>query len=522
MNKFFLLKRAGVLCGIFIFLGTVFLYAQRPRPYRLRSGRARSVAGTSATRRYNKRPKNSPPLSTGHTSVKRTKADWLAQYQAHPEDLRRGTPMYGVFRRVSREVEKLRETNPNAVIDPVMKEMATIWSANTTRKRTAEEWLAQYKEHPEELRKGTQMYNAFLNVSLHVKKIKEADPNAVIDPMRVAMVNIWLDATERRAKVKTTEEVYDIFLQYLQDKSSYPTRNDWEYKVVYNRLHGWNKPSLSDVQAHPGLRHLYENDPELNKLYQLDELARAVRDGQKPWAAVESELHRDFTNLAEKDQQTLLQMDAHYEQVWTHFPEWYEQNKPYIIVTSQTSRVFAEILSWTSARARGAEDTEIVQILSDLSRMKLGDDGNGVIYRVIYRGNLSGAIRAEDFHLVAEEQGVALPTPFHQIFPQRLAHINFWFEDGRLAGIDLKEDVTPQDVQHFVDSLLTVLGPGWTARMGEQEPGRQKIYLEQINNKNGLDRGFVLQIKVKAPGLRQRRKEDPNFFPNLFGKYYLP
>lgn len=512
-----------------------WLAAYRAHPEELRTGTPMFKAFKNAYQRVKKAEMNDPTVQIdpaakemfdiylGHTNrhtpvVTQPDAEWLKRYREHPEEFRRGTPMYNAFRRIYHRMEKTEEKDAERSADPVGEEIAHIYVEHTQRRLTRAEWLERYREHPEELRKGTPMYNAFLNISQRTKKATIAGNPT--DPISEEISRIYEENTERHTKAHTILEVYDTLLRYLQDNGAYPTRRDREYKLVYSRLHGWGKPSLSELQAKPQLRRGYESDPELNKLYKLDELARAVRDGVKPWAALETELKKDFTGLAVGEQTVLRQMDVHYDQVWHDFPEWYEQHKEHIILTQETSRVFEEMLNRTTTRARGTEDGEIVQIISDLARMKLGNIGNEISYRVIYRGEASREIQSKDFHLVAEEQGVPLQMSMRELFPQRMEHIGFWFEDGRLAGMELKEGVTPQDIQIFIDTILEKNFAGERrVRMGWNEPGRQKIYFEQIDNEGGVDKSVSLQIKVRTPTLREQRKKDPNFFYNLFGKY---
>ena len=479
-KKLQLLERVFILGIVFVFFSSSYSYAVRPKPKR-----ARAKTHPATTVKY-KQP-------ASRTSVRRSRSTSNATNTR---------PVHTSVTQVTEQVnaEIARQTRTHA------------------KHKTKQEWLHEYRLHPEELHNTTPMYKAFKNADDRVKKAEVNEET--IDRLTKQMAQIYRENTKRIAMAKTTSEVYGVLLQSLKTNRAYPPSRSSQYHLVYDRLHGGKRPSLSALQVRPELRREYESDPELYKLYQLDELARAVCAGQKPWTALETELNRAFTNLAAEEQTALRQMDAHYDQVWHDFPQWYEHNKENILLTHETRRVFEEILYRTTTRFRGADDGEIVQTISDLSRVQLGNNGDGVSYRVIYRGQVSRGIQSEKFHLVAEKQGVPLRVSMHGLFPQRVAHINFWLEDGQLAGIELKEDVTPQDIQTFIDTILEKnFSENWRIRMGQDEPGRQKIYFEQINNESGMDMSYALQIKIKTPSLREQRKHDPDFFRKFFGKY---
>ena len=213
--------------------------------------------------------------------------------------------------------------------------------------------------------------------------------------------------------------------------------------------------------------------------------------------------------------------EEYFEELWGNYPTWFEENKQYIIPTMRTQRAF-DVLNREVQSGRSSD--EILDILSILQKANLGPDGFGSYIRVIYRGNSPMLPQAKDFHIVAEEPGLQVP-PLRKLFPQRVPHIHFTFEDGKLLTMVLEEGATPQDVETVIDAFLEhykMKQESWTVRMGTHEIGiRPHIHFEFVDDaaENGMDISHVLQLDVRkvitadSPQARQRA------FNRLFGKY---
>ena len=519
--------------------------------------------------------------NTTRREVAKSAEEWLAEYAAHPEELKSGTPMYTAFEQMARKV-KIGEK-----IDAASLEMARIYLENTNRAvptKTSEQWLTVYREHPEELTHGTSLYNAFRAITARVQDGHKTDAASIEisqiyletiprrDPAETAqkwldkyrehpeefkpttsmyqifgqitrqvqagdrtdeaaleISRIYLENTKRIAAPKTTQEVYDLFLAYLRDYKTYPLATTQEYVYVYNRL---RNRELSEIQA----------DPDLYKLYRLDQLARAARRGEKPWevfdrdnplkrarinetspqvTGTEIPLEESYAQLSTEEQTLIRRTEEYYEELWNNYPTWFEENKQYIITTTQTQRAF-DILNREIQAGRWSE--EISETLEVLQGANLGPDGFGSYIRIIYRGNSSFAPRAGDFHVVAEEPGLQVP-PLRELFPQRIPHISFSFEGDKLSTMILEEGVTAQDVETAIDAFLEhyqTKQTGWTIRMGNHEMGnRPHIHFEFIDNaaEGGMDISHVLQLDVRqiipADPLQARQRA----FYRLFSKY---
>ena len=166
MNKnLWLLKRIFILGIIFIFFSSSYSYAIRPK-------RARGKATTLAAQRNHRlreksksrhpvathapaRPGSAKPAGSRKTTYtqsddltaevnaeiarqrrtrakkptakRKTKQEWIAEYNTHPEELHAGTPMYAAFSQADQRVKKAEQNNET--VDPLDKQMSDIYRA---------------------------------------------------------------------------------------------------------------------------------------------------------------------------------------------------------------------------------------------------------------------------------------------------------------------------------------------------------------------------------------------------------
>ncbi len=467
----------------------------------------------------------------------KTPQEWIDEYNAHPEELHYGTPMYNAFVHADQRVKKAEQNNET--VDPLDRQMSDIYRENLTQAspKTKQEWIDEYNAHPEELHKGTPMYAAFREADQRVKRAEQN--NEMVDPLDKQMSDIYRANTKRIAEAKTTQEVYDILLQYIRETKSYPKGYTPEYRLVYNRFYGKTEEQI-------------KADPELNRLYKLDQLARAAQRGEKPWEVFDrdnplrrprlgeqqspvsqteesapgtegptlsSEELRQAYNEMPADIQTAIRLtEEHYEQVWENFPDWIEQNKSNIILTPDTKNVFDALAREVR---NGRWDENIAQIISDLDAMQLGTSEDGAFYRVIYRGYYTlGRINPDNFHLVAEEQGVEL-ADVNAIIAHQPAHIRLFAKEGKLTQMVLEKGVTQDDIRQVIDSILLDLGEDWTVRMGSHETGtKPHIHFEWVDAE-GFDSSYTLQLDVDQVIPAGPYGERQQAFTRLFRKYMM-
>ena len=88
---------------------------------------------------------------------------------------------------------------------------------------------------------------------------------------------------------------------------------------------------------------------------------RAARSGEKPWEVFDrdnplkrtrtnetalvpeetpAQLRKDYAQLTPKEQTVIRQTEEYYEELWENYPTWFEENKTYIITTTQTRNAF--------------------------------------------------------------------------------------------------------------------------------------------------------------------------------------
>ncbi|MBO7190839.1 MAG: hypothetical protein J6V32_01860 [Elusimicrobiaceae bacterium] len=454
-----------------------------------------------------------------NTRGQKTAEEWLVEYRQHPEELKHGTPMYKAFENVNRRVKKAQAAGEK--VDKAYLDMADIWQKNTKRQKIAEEWLAEYRRHPEKLKNGTPMYNAFENVNRRVKKAQAAGQE--VEEAFLEMAKIYLENTKRISPASTSE-VYEMFLTYLKENKSYPLATSQEYQVVYKRLYG---KTAEEIKA----------DPDLYKLSRLDQLARAARRGEKSWEVFDredplrrlrvGEKEKNYGVSVAEEKQLFNQLKGNYEHAWDNYPTWYNESKQYIVFTPQTQTAFKVIDREVAA---GRESDELMELVDMLQKKELGYSENA-FNRLIYRGNQSLLPKAEDFHLVAEEQGVPDLPNVREIFPQDVPNVYFKFADGKMSTLGLTKGVTSQDVQTVVDGILQELNrkvqidAEWTVRMGTHEIGdKPHIHFEFVDRTGeGYDLSYTLKLDVPEEvvpmGYSWDNKARYNGFKKLFGNY---
>lgn len=454
-----------------------------------------------------------------------TPEKWLQRYAENPEQFFHGSAMYRAF-----QYQRIRVREAQAAGEEVSEaalQMAQIYEENTKRVKTPVEWLEEYAKHPEQLVPQTAMYSAFRDQNRRVKTIQAAGKE--VDEFSLKMAQIY---QENISHPDTLPEVYNMLLTYLRTNRAYPLSRSVEYQKVRVRFR--NK-SLVEIKA----------NPDLYKLYRLDQLARAVRRGEKPWEVFDQdnplrrkrrgeqqgeespkELEEAYTQLSQDEQQVLRQTEEYYDQLWQNYPVWFEENKGNIIFTRLTTAAF-DLLNKQVAAGRSSE--EIISTLDMLQQLSLGNVGDGVFNRVIYRGNNATLTpRAEDFHLVIEEQGLPSLPHIRQMFPQEVPHVYFKFMDGKISVMGLTTGVTPQDIETAIDTLLEHISQnaqvsnasdGWRIRMGKHEMSdKPHIHFEFVDGEEGMDLSYVLRLDVRGviPEEKNARKKT---FEYLFGKY---
>ena len=162
--------------------------------------------------------------NTTRVADPKTPQEWLAEYEAHPEQLTYGTPLYKAFKHKNEYVkEMLANGKTEDEIPEGWKVMSDIFLENTKRiadPKTPQEWLAEYEAHPEQLTYGTAMYQAFRQRNFFVKSMTEDGKGNEIPESWKKMSAIFLENTTRHADPKTPQEWLAAYEQYTKHAKS--------------------------------------------------------------------------------------------------------------------------------------------------------------------------------------------------------------------------------------------------------------------------------------------------------------
>ncbi len=286
-----------------------------------------------------------------------------------------------------------------------------------------------------------------------------------------------------RKRATTVSDLYAQTKNYIENKLIYPNTNSKLYKAVYYRLY---YGSAEDKEL-----------DDLGDLYALHQLSQAISMGQIYWnedfemvfddnvakqtGISNQELSALYNGLPVKDRRVFRDMAAKYQDIKANYSKWLEDNKANIIWTDETKQALQNI-----TKEVANNNAQIIPFVAALQNMKLGQEGFGPAYYLIFRGKDLKNINVQDFHFVLERPGLL-------IYEEPLQNVTFTKDLGKVVGIVLSKDITPQEVTGTLKQFTK--NGTYTLRMMEQDFGIDNGKL----NANGLAGKLQLHLDKLFP-----------------------
>ena len=285
------------------------------------------------------------------------------------------------------------------------------------------------------------------------------------DTFAATLVNM---ASRKRAT--TVSDLYAQTKNYIENKLTYPNQNSKLYKAVYYRLY-YGTADDKDLD-------------DLGDLYALHQLSQAISMGQIYWnedfemvfddnvvkqtGISNKELSALYNSLPVKDRRVFRDMAAKYQDIKANYSKWLEGNKANIIWTDETKQALQNV-----NKEVANNNAQIIPFVAALQNMKLGQEGFGPAYYLIFRGKDLKNINVQDFHFVLERPGLL-------IYEEPSQNVTFTKDLGKVTGLVLSKEITPQEVTEALKQLTK--NGTYTLRMMEQDFGIEDGKL----NANGL------------------------------------
>ena len=175
-------------------------------------------------------------------------------------------------------------------------------------------------------------------------------------------------------------------------------------------------------------------------------------------------------------------MADNYQDIANNFPAWLEQNNQNIVWDNKTTQALNQLKADIKAGK-----TSAYNMLAAFSQMSLGQTGFGPHYSLIFRGQNSSDLTADEFHIILERPGM--------IFFEEPATKNITFEKdmGKLTGLILSSQTTTKDIQETLNQLTK--NDSYTLRITKQDFGFQDGKL----NQQGLDGKLKIHLEKVFP-----------------------
>ena len=291
----------------------------------------------------------------------------------------------------------------------------------------------------------------------------------------------------------TPREIHQKLEDFMAKTGQYPSSNSSLSGRIYYRLNKSEK--LPDGTY---------ADPDVQALYEFDQLARQTRYGEKRWneimrpkevtpeepgtevvhkkrsrigsdsvAAIEDTGHvfnfeTGYAHLPAY-QQGILDKAAHKaDERLAEFPQWVRNNYKYFNLDSKGQDALRMLGNFVAQKEMLPEDSPVWDIVDLFHQSELGPREDGGFTRMLYGGKNPRSLQSSDFYTVTEYKGLYVYNAEFLPYPEYITFVWSKTEKDVLEGIKLQPGVTNAEVEELFDALLE---EGWEIRMGDHELG---------------------------------------------------
>lgn len=355
------------------------------------------------------------------------------------------------------------------------------------------------------------------------------------DPVIVRMAE--LRTKNRRLAVrKTPAQWLAEFEAYLNTFQHYPPTTSALYRGIRGAFHRY--PRKADGT--------YES-ADLQRMFELDQLARAASRGEVAWKQVISAEEtaadpsivqlRKFWRNASPQEQAALNLSAHkMDMLREDFPDWINRalGQGWIINTPNTVRALESVRRTLETYNMFFSDNS-EDILAWIHETPWGKNKEmGLYSRLIYMGENPNNPRLSDFKEVQEFVGLPAGPEAAELSPaERLSVARRRFADGdfSITALVLKEGVTERDIVNELNSLLPSNIP-YSIRMGQHEfgispaglthkfyEGKLHLHIETAVENEPVVLSYVLEVDAGRLAKGKTEAELKRLYRRLFKGY---